>query len=442
MSILTLMITWAVLWLLVAARAWPPWKRRVAPSGEACDACVSGRRRLRGAAEAWRSTEAFSMAVLAQLAYEAWEDRGKEASLPLSFEVNASLGEGLSWRRRLLHWADEGGRWARCVWEYRPPAPPGGRLPRPANYTQSRRSGCVRPGHRRWRSRQFFYGWYESGPASTRWHSTCVLVALAEGFVALAFRGSTDARHAITNVQPLTRDDEGLRSLHGMRRAFERVDRGKVALFDPHRIEERRGSLAALLGDIADEALRSGRTVLLAGHSLGGVLALQLALRLPATDKVRVYTFGEPEYGDAEFYAAKRRGRARWIRTNYRRYVSLSAPPNCDPDIVTRVARLFGGEDHFARPIHVCRDTDPPLGAVAAHAMTGYVHALRVHPSPSLRLDYLEGPDVVPGLAPILGGGGGLGKPAISGRKASSSRRSPTNATDPPMPSSRRRRES
>ncbi|KAJ8612256.1 hypothetical protein CTAYLR_002900 [Chrysophaeum taylorii] len=391
----------ALLWRLTGGQF---GRRKRVPEGMQsmeCRQCAS-KGKERGA---WGSLEAFAMAALAALAYEPWE---RVNGVPRLFEVNASVRSTARRWSRWRHFALEGSRWSRCAWRAtrRVVQPPGSRWPRLVNYTRGGGGGakhCDAPGHRVWRLAWWLHSWYENGPASTRWHSTNALVATnpGDGTIAVAFRGSTDARHAVTNVQPLTRDEEG-RTLHGMRRAFERVDRGKVAELDRHDahvdaffdgMPTTSNNLAACLSRFLHGALKRGRRVLIAGHSLGGVLAFQLAMRLPPTPAVAVYTFGEPEYGDATFYAARRRHRDRWIRTNYHRFVAISQPPQCDSDLVTRVTRPFGGGGHFAAPEYVC-ERPPPPGAVAAHAMTGYMRALRDRHDNWLALNYTRGPDI------------------------------------------------
>lgn len=359
--------------------------------------------------------EALSMAILSHLAYEGWE---KEVFPVRRFEINASLPSQAALRSKARHGFSEMRGWARCAWrrierERARNTPPGGRWPRMLDaayfFPPRKRHSCSLPGHRVWTMSQWLHGWYEKGPVSTRWHSTNVLVAVSQNTVAIAFRGSTDARHAVTNIQPLTRDDEGLRTLHGMRNAFSRVNAGnvkKLAEDDDEDDEENEivsealrecDLLANCLDRLVRRALAENKRVLVTGHSLGGVLALQLALRSPQHPNLRVYTFGEPEYGDAEFYAKKR-----WIKQHYHRFVTLTAPPNCEADIVTRITKLFGGGDHFARPIYLCHDLHPPKTTVKAHAMTGYLRAIQDHIRPAVHIDYLRGPALADVKEPLL----------------------------------------
>lgn len=341
------------------------------------------------------------MAALAQLSYERWERRVERGLRPV-VEVNASLVDG-RWSERAKFVWDEATRWATCVADAasQTPLPPGGRYPRMTNRTTVR-ARCDRYAHRKWELKWWLHGWFESGPAATRWHSTNALVAARPDAVAVAFRGSTDVRHAVTNIQPLTQDSEG-KTLHGMRRAFERVDRGGIAWLSDERDElvdgffegmpTIRNNLAACLSRFLGRVVARGRRAIIVGHSLGGALALQLALRLPATPNVEVYTFGEPEFGDDLYYSARRKRREDWIRRRYHRYVAVAAAPDCETDLVTRITKPFGAGEHFARPIYVC-EGESPRGPVAAHSMAGYVRALKDTPASWLHLDYVAGPRI------------------------------------------------
>ena len=64
-------------------------------------------------------------------------------------------------------------------------------------------------------------------PGGIRWHSTTALVARGDaGAVAVAFMGSADMRHAITNVQIMETHEKrgGGKTARGMRGAFERCE--------------------------------------------------------------------------------------------------------------------------------------------------------------------------------------------------------------------------
>jgi pimeloyl-ACP methyl ester carboxylesterase len=250
-----------------------------------------------------------------------------------------------------------------------------------------------------------FRDWYEPGPARTKWHATVAIVGRTDdGGFAAAFMGSADARHAVTNLQLLERErgaGSG-RTLRGMRRAFDDVRRGEVARLgggvdaafapleaacagrwdearDPAVCVPRAGvRLADLLAGAVDAALEDDRfaPVHVSGHSLGGALALQLAL-LAARRTARVYatTFGEPPYGDAAFFAAQKRTFPDLVR-RYDRRVAVTAAPACRADIVPETTRLAGGGGHFAAPHYACA-SDPPRNVLAAHAMAGYFRAAR-----------------------------------------------------------------
>ena len=86
---------------------------------------------------------------------------------------------------------------------------------------------CAPPFHRRWQPTYYFTDWSEPGPGGIRWHSTTALVARGDaGAVAVAFMGSADMRHAITNVQIMETHEKrgGGKTARGMRGAFERVE--------------------------------------------------------------------------------------------------------------------------------------------------------------------------------------------------------------------------
>ena len=398
-----------------------------AANGTLCRQCSRSSR-----LHASRALDEFAMGALASLVYnDEWVNVSRSVtvgSAPVGGERHHP------WLMRLR----ERARWARCVLRRGAlaPRPPGGhpsaRVLRVPDETTRTRVPEACPGvfERRWTVEYLFRDWYEPGPAKTRWHATTALVAKSpSGAVAVAFMGSSDARHAVTNLQLLANhgDDEG-RTLRGMRNAFERVSEGVVLRLgagpagddaeferdgvfgavedacagrwetgsDPPSCAPERG-LASLLTEIAARALedRDAR-VYATGHSLGGALALQLALAaLDAAPRraraVDVFTFGEPPYGDRTFFARKLAKHPR-LPGIYDRTVAVTAPPRCKTDIVPDTTRIAGGGGHFARPRFLCAD-DPPKNVLKAHSMVGYYRALRDHAKRDFGLNFTyDGP--------------------------------------------------
>jgi hypothetical protein len=358
--------------------------------------------------DAMNSLDATAMAALASLVYvSGWKNR----TLPIEIRAYSSKSKH-AWRSG---WAAERARWAKCAARAARAAPrvPGVQsafLP-PHGTIQKLGADCAPPFHRRWQPTYYFTDWSEPGPGGIRWHSTTALVARGDaGAVAVAFMGSADMRHAITNVQIMETHEKrgGGKTARGMRGAFERVRGGSITRLDEGKrkddpvfrsIEDAcRGRwlktngpdvcrpdkeqlLAGLLDDLASATLGTNAPIWVTGHSLGGALALQLALfaakrRPRKAHEVRVTTFGEPPIGDRRFFDAQRRRHPRLAR-RYDRRVAVAAPPGCRPDIVPATTRLVGGGSsaHFAEPRHVCA-ADPPGNVVAAHAMVGYWRAL------------------------------------------------------------------
>jgi len=389
---------------LAAAAAFPlPFLRR-RPNGTAlCHQC----RRPSQGVDAMNSLDATAMAALASLVYvTGWTNRTARIDIRAQSAKSAR-----AWRSG---WAAERARWARCAARAaraapRMPGVQGAFLP-PSGTIQKLGADCAPPFHRRWQPLYYFTDWSEPGPGGIRWHSTTALVARGDaGAVAVAFMGSSDMRHAITNVQIMeTHEKRGHgKTARGMRGAFERVRGGSITRLDEkgktdtvfRAVEEackgrwvRAGGppvcrpdpvqlLAGLLDDLAAATLQRSAPIWVTGHSLGGALALQLALaaakrRPRKTHEVRATTFGEPPIGDRKFFDAQRRRHPRLAR-RYDRRVAVAAPPGCRPDIVPATTRLLGGgtSAHFSEPHHVCA-TNPPGNVVAAHAMEGYWRAL------------------------------------------------------------------
>ena len=197
-------LAWSLLWRCAAVV--------VATNGTAprCGQCSEGPR-----VHASSALDAFAMGALASLVYVSeWSNMSR------SFEV---ASKPLSPRMPLLMRWRERFRWVECVARRarRTPHPAGVMLGFPAlrdgsSYRDGRlpsrgvEAACAKPFERRWSLAYFFGEWYEPGPAKTKWHATTCLVARgSDGAVAVAFMGSSDARHAVTNLQLL--QDHGAR---------------------------------------------------------------------------------------------------------------------------------------------------------------------------------------------------------------------------------------
>ena len=293
--------------------------------------------------DAMNSLDATAMAALASLVYvSGWKNR----TLPIEIRAYSSKSKH-AWRSG---WAAErrGGRSARR--ERREPLLESlGSNPLSCHpMARSKNLGRTVPRRStgRWQP-TLFYGLVRTGPWGIRWHSTTALVARGDaGAVAVAFMGSADMRHAITNVQIMETHEKrgGGKTARGMRGAFERVRGGSITRLDEGRrkddpvfrsIEDAcRGRwlktngpdvcrpdkeqlLAGLLDDLASATLGTNAPIWVTGHSLGGALALQLALfaakrRPRKAHEVRVTAFGEPPIGDRRFLMPSGEGILDW----------------------------------------------------------------------------------------------------------------------------------
>ena len=212
-------------------------------------------------------------------------------------------------------------------------------------------------------------------------------------------------------------------------------------------------TLADVLEATANAALDAKRTLFLAGHSLGAALAVQLAARLRPDDDdddafffwgrqknhflrhflrwprklpsstsrhkkttfqrppppkksllypkqqrrdIRVFTFGEPAFGDSTFYAAHAH-----LAPVTRRFVSLSAPPLCAADVISNIASLFGAADHATPATFICDPRKPP-GPITAHGMAAYVRGVRAATRHWLDLHVVVPPNLTPHLRPLV----------------------------------------
>lgn len=112
--------------------------------------------------------------------------------------------------------------------------------------------------------------------------------------------------------------------------------------------------LMTILREIVTDALRSGRLVHLAGHSLGGglanLLALDIIINFPAVpiSGLRIWTYGAPEVADEVFYesaaAASPRLQSFLGSGAFHRFVTLSE--DCEEDFITTMAaRILSPHD-------------------------------------------------------------------------------------------------
>lgn len=164
--------------------------------------------------------------------------------------------------------------------------------------------------------------------------------------------------------------------------------------------------LIYILREIVLEALQSGQSVHLTGHSQGAAIASLLALDIAinfhevSISKLFLWTFGGPEVADSEFYASARRQSPRLSdflsdRERYNRFVTQAA--NCGEDFVTNVAsnslnrrvnRRLGGVrgniTHAAEPVHV------PLmsrkSGLKGHFISSYLRGISIA-SPDISLE-------------------------------------------------------
>ena len=156
--------------------------------------------------------------------------------------------------------------------------------------------------------------------------------------------------------------------------------------------------LMDILRELVTDALQSGHSVYLTGHSQGAAIATLLALdivlnspQVPIT-KLHLWTFGAPEVADSAFYSSAIRSSARLDaflndRTRYNRFVTRAQ--DCGEDFVTSIAskslnrrinRRLGGVRgnivHAAEAVYV-----PFMGqksGVQGHFMKTYLRGISI----------------------------------------------------------------
>jgi pimeloyl-ACP methyl ester carboxylesterase len=125
----------------------------------------------------------------------------------------------------------------------------------------------------------------ESGDISGRSTDIHVRITRTDSDLIIAFRGTTDVRNWLTDLDCAWDLEDGCRVHRGFARALDSVQSQISAeIFSPR---------------------RGGRRVWLAGHSLGGALAMLYAWRFFNTYHqlpfAGIYTFGQPRVGNSAF---------------------------------------------------------------------------------------------------------------------------------------------
>ncbi|EJK65249.1 hypothetical protein THAOC_13913 [Thalassiosira oceanica] len=144
------------------------------------------------------------------------------------------------------------------------------------------------------------------------------------------------------------------------------------------------------------EALRSGRTVHLVGHSLAGAIAQLLSMdivlnkRDVQTRRLHLWTFGSPEIADSQFYSSVWNTSPRLSKffsgKRFHRYVTQSIE-TCNTDVIAsitskslnhRAMRRIGGVGgdvvHWIEPTHVLSNAT----GVNLHELRSYINGLSV----------------------------------------------------------------
>mmetsp|Transcript_35130 Transcript_35130/g.83910 ORF Transcript_35130/g.83910 Transcript_35130/m.83910 type:complete len:493 (-) Transcript_35130:107-1585(-) len=302
--------------------------------------------------------------------------------------------------------------------------------------------------------------WHEENAAKIKWHDTDLIVASGRNELVIALAGSASFGDLITNIQTfepashsgLFETDGGLH--RGFVNSYSRVNRGKVRRLNREiksvqvledmldRCESSRNSnfgdtygingtnavngtsyveisnekrrrrkqknvkrktchsrgvkLMDALKNATFEALRSGRTVHLVGHSLAGAIAQLLSMdivlnkRDVQTRRLHLWTFGSPEIADSQFYSSVWNTSPRLSKffsgKRFHRYVTQSIE-TCNTDVIAsitskslnhRAMRRIGGVGgdvvHWIEPTHVLSNAT----GVNLHELRSYINGLSV----------------------------------------------------------------
>ena len=177
-------------------------------------------------------------------------------------------------------------------------------------------------------------------------------------------------------------------------KAKEKRRRRKQKNVKPKTCHSRGVRLMDALKNATSEALRSGKTVHLVGHSLAGAIAQLLGMdfvlnkRGVQTRRLHLWTFGSPEIADSQFYSSVWNSSPRLSKffsgKRFHRFVTQSVE-TCNTDMIAsitskslnnRALRRIGGVGgdvvHWIEPTHVlCNAT-----GVQLHELRSYINGL------------------------------------------------------------------